>query len=332
MMFFNKMTIKSMACLCLLSFVGCEDKIIQGVDNDLVTGQGNVENCSSKATFDGVDNISSIKDSSVALNRQAVTGSLGYSIFQKTTSGSLTFVKTISPGSTSYTVSNLTALSEYGFMVKSIDEDGLNDCNDKITFVTTLNKETFKSCLDIQTFYGNTEPSGSYEIDVDLEGPKAPFNVYCEMNYNGGGWTRLFVHKTAGGLFSSKNDAKEKNTGDIDADLYSQLIHLSDFKRDAKFEFWLNYNELDGNDGGNRWTQTSNPLTDDIAGYTAISADHTSRFWGGLEPDKGNNTLLDGSVGHSNWYYAIGSINYWPSSGTIPGPSSGINEAVLYIR
>lgn len=328
----NKKIIRSLICLSFLFLVGCEDKIIQGVNDGSVIGQGNVESCSAGTVFGGVDGISNIKDSSVVINWIELPGSLGYSVFQKTAGNNLKLVETIASGNSSYKVSNLTPLSEYSFMVKSIDQDGLNDCNKKLSTVTTLTKETFKSCLEIQTFYGNTEPSGTYEIDVDLEGPKAPFNVYCEMDYNGGGWTRIFVHKTAGGLFSSKNDAKEKNTGDINADLYSQLTHLSDFKRDGKFDFWLHYFQLDGNDGGNRWTQTSNPLIENIAGYTAISADHTSKYWGGLEPDKGNNTLLDGSVNHGNWYYAVGSIRYWPSTGTIPGPSAGINEVMLYIR
>ncbi len=323
---------RSMLCFSFLFLVSCEDKIIQGVADGSVIGQGNVESCSAGTLFGGVDGVSNIKDSSVVVNWQEVPGSLGYSVFQKTATDPLKLVKTISSGNSSYKVSNLTPLSEYSFLVKSIDQEGLNDCNKKISTVTTLNKETFESCLDIQTFYGNTEPSGSYEIDVDLDGPKAPFDVYCEMDFNGGGWTRLFVHKTAGGLFASKNDAKEKNTNDINADLYSQLTHLSDFKRDSKFEFWLHYDELDGNDGGNRWTQTSNPISESIAGYTAINADHTSRFWGGLEPDTGNNTLIDGSVGHSNWFYAIGSIRYWPGSGTIPGPNPGVKEVILYIR
>jgi hypothetical protein len=323
---------KTLACFAVVFLIGCEDKVIQGVADGYVDGQDNLESCSIDSEFTGVESISDIRDSSVVLNWTAVTGSLGYSIFKKAASGNLEFVETVNSGSSSYTVTKLTPLSEYGFMVKSIGENGLNDCNEKLSIITTPNKETFKSCLDIQTFYTGAVASGSYEIDVDLDGPKAPFNVYCEMDYNGGGWTRIFVHKTSAGLFSSKEDAKQKNAGDINADLYSQLTHISDFQRDGKFEFWLNHYELDGADAGNRWTQTSNPLTQNITGYTAINEDQTYNFWGGLEPDRGNNTLLDGSVNHGNWYYAIGSIRYWPGSGTIPGPRSAVTEAVLYIR
>ncbi len=322
----------SIVMISLTLLFGCEDKIIQEGVGELVLGQDNLEACSDETIFDGLESISDIRDNTVSLSWQEKPESLGYSIFQLTAENQLKLVDTISAGSSTYIVNDLSAETNYSFMVKSIDEDGLNDCNKKLVSVTTAIRETFKSCLDIQTFYGNTEPSGSYEIDVDLEGPKEPFNVYCEMDLNGGGWTRIFVHKVTGGVFASKDDAKEKNTDDINADLYSQLIHLEDFNRSGEFEFWLNYSELDGNSGGNRWTQTSNPLFEEVSGYNATSVDHTSRYWGGLEPDTGSNSLIDGSVGHSNWYYAVGAINYWPSSGTIPGSTSGVNEVMLYIR
>jgi hypothetical protein len=55
------------------------------------------------------------------------------------------------------------------------------------------------------------------------------------MDLNGGGWTRVFVRRVSGGLFSDDSEALEINSADIDADLYSILIHLNAFKRDSKF-------------------------------------------------------------------------------------------------
>lgn len=190
---------------------------------------------------------------------------------------------------------------------------------------------TFSSCKEIQDESSGAAVSGEYEIDVDLDGPEVPINVYCEMDLNGGGWTRIFVHRVSGGLFANDSEALEINSSDIDADLYSILVHLNYFKRDSKFEFWLNYPEIDNANEGNHWTQTSNPTVDSISGYTAISVDHTSKFWGGLEKS-GPSTFIDGSVTHGNWYYAIGSKSNWGGAGKIPGPSPAIGEVYLYVK
>ena len=57
------------------------------------------------------------------------------------------------------------------------------------------------------------------------------------------------------------------------------------------------------------WKQTSNPLTAKINGYEGISIPYTGQHWGGLEPS--TSALMDGSVNHGNWFYAVGSFNKW---------------------
>lgn len=48
------------------------------------------------------------------------------------------------------------------------------------------------SCLDIRT-RAPALTSGTYSIDPDGTGPNAPFDVYCDMVTDGGGWTRISV-------------------------------------------------------------------------------------------------------------------------------------------
>jgi hypothetical protein len=57
-------------------------------------------------------------------------------------------------------------------------------------------------------------------------------------------------------------------------------------------------------------------------------------YWGGLEKSTSNSTLINGSVGSGWWFYAIGSKNYWPSNGTIPGPDRnvGVDQVQLFIK
>lgn len=86
----------------------------------------------------------------------------------------------------------------------------------------------------------------------------------------------------------------------------------------------------------NIWKQTSNPTYEKIAGYTPVKINWTSNFWGGLEWTNGSTTLIDGSVNHGNWYYAIGvSTKHgdgMPSSADIMKNTSTPNDVELWVR
>ena len=65
-------------------------------------------------------------------------------------------------------------------------------------------------------------------------------------------------------------------------------------------------------------------------GYEPIDINFEAQFWGGLEYN-GLHSLLDGSVNHGGWYYAVGSSNAFFSLG-IPGPGTVEQTVELYVQ
>ena len=98
------------------------------------------------------------------------------------------------------------------------------------------------------------------------------------------------------------------NSNDPNADNYAILEQLESFRSsDGKFYFKL---EWPGDDTIFEWSQSSNPLTENVAGYSAITVPYTGKYWGGLEPS--GDALMDGSVNQSGqWWYAVGAYSIW---------------------
>jgi len=93
---------------------------------------------------------------------------------------------------------------------------------------------------------------------------------------------------------------------------YAILDELESYRSDnGRFYFRLLW---PGDSIMYEWSQTSNPVTENIRGYAGIKIPYTGRYWGGLEPS--SHALMDGSVGHDNWFYAVGSYSLW--DGGIP--------------
>lgn len=130
-------------------------------------------------------------------------------------------------------------------------------------------------------------------------------------------WALVFEHNCVGGTvkFTSYNEVMNTQT----ANKYSRLNILDKFKgSDGKFEFMLKY--PDDTTAYNRWKQTNNPCKEfkgysdsslTVDGYEAVSIAWTGNAWGGLNRQNSDETdispcFLSGTVGHSNWYYAIG--------------------------
>jgi hypothetical protein len=323
--------VKPLLLLSLFLVISCEDKVVQNDPNDRIITPVTEEKCDSTTVYNGISSISEVTDTTVKISWNLDLESIGYILFQED-NGALKIIKKLSTTDSEFTVSALAAESNYRFLLRSINKSGNFDCNENYQDIQTTEKQIFISCNDIHTHYQGVKPSGVYEIDPDITGPNAPYDVYCDMDNNGGGWTRVLNHDSTTGVFANKTQAAENNITDPTDLKYSILSKLSEFKKNGKFNFWIYYPALDGIDGGNLWTQTSNPLTETtVTDYIAVRETYSDKYWGGLGKSTSSGTLIDGST-NSWWYYAIGATSYWPNGQTIPGPGPSVDKVQLFIK
>ena len=199
-------------------------------------------------------------------------------------------------------------------------------------------------CAELKAQQPN-RPTGSATIDPDGPNGSVPqLTVWCDMTSDGGGFTLVFNHDLAkGGYMQGFDEAALSNPQDPTAAKYSILKYLSAFAHNGAYTFRINW---PGYAKRNLWSQTTNPTDDvSVAGYQVIDVQSTSNLWGGLElgngahgPPNGNSSYLDGSINHSNWYYAIGTRVMWgnpngfPASDDVAGGAVGVNQTQLWVK
>ena len=135
------------------------------------------------------------------------------------------------------------------------------------------------------------------------------------------GWRRLF-RQTAGSYRSAEDWLSYNPGGDSTGSDFSALDQLESCRQqDGKLHMKLVWPELENTQ---EWKQTTNPVTDrgSVEGYEAVAVNFHGNHWGGLEHNGGSSSLLDGSVGVDNWWYAVGSST--PHHGAIPGPDTTV--------
>ena len=127
---------------------------------------------------------------------------------------------------------------------------------------------------------------------------------------------KVFSHDSAGGYFPDIEQAKSYNKDDPNADLYSILDQIENYRKDGVFHIRICYDELaDDSFPCNEWTQSSNFVEEtNVTDFNALDITFKQSGDGGifaglgLSPPSSSYTLVDDLPHSSNYWFSIGSI------------------------
>jgi hypothetical protein len=160
--------------------------------------------------------------------------------------------------------------------------------------------------------------------------------------FKGSYWMLVFHHNhTESATFDSKEEAMSSNS----KGKYSILNLLNDEYRtlkngSLKYEFIINWPNLSHY---YQWRQTKNPLNEDdilgvptVEGYEPIDVKLKLYWFGGLAMDRNfSNALLNGCIGHLDWWESIGMLktayDHWIRVG-IPASDGTASVVDLWIK
>ena len=151
--------------------------------------------------------------------------------------------------------------------------------------------------------------------------------------FRGASWLKIYYQDVDIAIFNDINDAKSCN----EPGKYSILEEAKTIPHyeNAYFEFLLEY---PGFAGFNRWKQSVYPLDtidEDVGEFVSVSCTWTQNSWKGLGKSTHGCSLLDGSIGTDNWYYAIGMKEKCDSgiyNHSFPGPTKPHQKVYLWMR
>ena len=149
-------------------------------------------------------------------------------------------------------------------------------------------------------------------------------------------WKKVYSIQSTEGLFADLEEAKNKNAYDENADLFSILGELEQFRTcNGDFHFKICFPELVENFSFpcNEWTQFSNPVHESIIrDFQPIKLSFDKFVGLGMSERGKKNNLIDYKPFETNWWFSVGTIE-GDDEGRIAGPEKNWVEKVeLYVN
>lgn len=210
-----------------------------------------------------------------------------------------------------------------------------------VDFDTYFSQELSNIELLESKFFQNVLDSNKYKID------KGGYDLYYYKSYGTekAYFKNVFYQNSQNALFTEANKNELSKKSFKENNKYSILNELESYKYKNNYEFLLIYNtgsEKNFNkDQYNWWYQNKSPFSAELIDSDATTVTNvgtarklfndTNSWKNVLLVSNNSNTILDGSIG-STWWYSVGLITKYNSSG-IPGfPTTTSTRCYLFSR